>query len=362
MRNRTITLVLLATAFMTVVRWPAYAEGLSVTKVSSYKDETVADPRFDAINCRTSWKNFQPTNSTTIDAQFFDDCVAEAALYDKVAILEIVFTPGDIGKNETIVPAWATTAGVRTVYDFNKTNYFPVWWNPTFKTYAKNAIQKLIERYDPDPRVAGYMASGFAGVLPTSLAGEQSEPLCDNFKAEGLFGECDEGAQTQTIASGSPYGIAVREMLGFWASTTTKPVVYVARPLDPGTLAVELEANPVALHPNIAIVNNGFRDCDGIRGEIIDRFQALQSQGHIVGWWSLSVNGFPEDGDGNILPGEIAKAIQCAVDDLDEHNMWFALTANTWLDHADAIDTLYYALHPGDLPPPPPAPTGVVLN
>jgi hypothetical protein len=361
MRNRSGAGALVALVVV-MATGPALASGLSITKVSSYQDPTVSDPRFDAINCRMSWKLFQPTNSTTIYAGYYDSCVAEAAKWNKVAILELVFTPGDLTKNETIVPAWATAAGVHVVQDVNRTNIFPVWWNATFKTYAKNAISKLIERYDADARVVGYMASGFSGVLPTSLAGEQSAALCDNFKAEGLTGTCEESAQSQTIASGSPYGIAVREMLDFWTDSTAKPVVYVARPLDPGSLAVELEADPVGNHPNVVVVNNGFRDCDGNRADIISRFQTLQAQGHIVGWWSLSVNGFPEDQDGNILPGEIAKAITCAVDDLDEQNLWFALTADTWLQYPDAIDTMYYALHPGDLPPPPPAPTGLVLN
>ena len=118
---------------------PALASGLSITKVSSYQDSTVSDPRFDAINCRMSWKDFQPTGSTTIDAGYFDSCVAEAATWDKVAILEIVFTPGDLSKNETIVPAWAISAGVRTVWDVNKTNIFPVWWNASFKTYGRSS-------------------------------------------------------------------------------------------------------------------------------------------------------------------------------------------------------------------------------
>src|SRR4029453_13057870 len=101
MRSRSMAGVLAAA--VVAIGWaPSLASGLSITKVSSYQETTVSDPRFDAINCRMSWKDFQPTNSTTIDPWYFDDCVAEAATWNKVAILEIVFPPGDLTRNETI--------------------------------------------------------------------------------------------------------------------------------------------------------------------------------------------------------------------------------------------------------------------
>jgi hypothetical protein len=359
MRDRallvTVGLLFLSTA-------TAEASGLSISKVGSYKDESVSDPRFDAIICRVSWKTFQPTSSATTDTTYLDNCAAAAATNHKVAIMQLDFAPDDMTVNETATPQWAVTAGVKVVSDPGVTNIYPVWWNTTFKTLAKGAITKLTDLYDADARVAGYFATGFAGVLPTSLAGEYSDELCDDFKAEGLTGTCEETAQTQTIASGSVYGPVVREMLAHWAISTSKPVAYVSRPLDRDSLAVELEADPVALYPHIAVINNGFRDCEGIRNDIIPRWQTLQAAGHIVGWNSIAVNGFPIDGNGDIVPGELARALQCAVDDLDETNLWFALAPVTWYEHEDAIDALYFALHPDQMPQPPLPPTGVQVN
>ena len=343
---------------------PARAEGLSISKVGTYLDDSIGDYRFDAIVCRIDWDVFQPTSTNDAVVTELELCIDAGADENKKSILQINFMPSDVGVNQTNMPTWAKNAGARTVSDPNQTNIFPVYWDPIYKGFVKNAILKLMGIYNSDARVAGYHSTGFSGVLPTSLAGEQTDALCDDYRAEGLTtGDCDYNMQSQTIASGSPYGLVVREMLAFWAQNTSKPVVYNTRTLDPFSLALELEANPVGLYPNLAVIDNGFRDCAGLlASDTMDRFQGLQAAGHVVGWWSISINGFPKDVNGNILPGLLAEAIQCAVDNLDVQKMWFALSSSTWIQYPDAIDTLYYAIHEDQIPPTPDPPTGVAVQ
>lgn len=342
---------------------PARAEGLSISKVGTWKDDSIGDYRFDAIVCRIDWNVFQPTSTNDAVTADLELCIQAGADQNKKSILQLNFMPSDVGINQTAMPTWAKNAGARTVTDVNHTNVFPVYWDPIYKGFAKNAILKLLAIYNPDPRVAGYHTTGYSGVLPTSLAGEQTPRLCDNYRAEGLTtGDCDINAQSQTIASGSPYGAVVREMIGFWAQNTTKPVIYNTRTLDPFSLALELEVDPVGVYTNVAVIDNGFRDCAGLLAGPLSRFQGLQAAGHVVGWWSISINGFPEDANGNIVPGALADAIQCAVDNLDVQKMWFALSSSTWALYPDAIDTLYYAIHQDQIPPIPQPPTGVAVE
>jgi hypothetical protein len=363
MRMRTLVTALLIVLVALAASTPGRANGLSITKVGTYKDDTIDDPRFDGVVCRFNWNQFQPTSGNDAVTSDVEPCIAAAAATGKVAIVQLNFMPSDIAVNQTTTPAWAITAGARVVQDVNKTNIFPVWWDTTYKSLAKAAITKLLSIYDPDPRVAGYHSTGYSGVLPTSLAGEQTAALCDNYRAEGLTtGDCDTNAQSQTIASGSPYGAVVREMLTFWAQSTTKIVVYNTRTLDPYSLAKELEVDPVGLYTNIAVIDNGFRSCDGLLTGSIPRFQGLQAAGHHVGFWSIAVHGFPEDANGKILAGALADAIRCMAENLDMQKVWFALAANTWQDNDDAVDAMYYALRPEELPPPPSPPSGVKVQ
>ena len=250
----------------------AVAAGMAISKVANSTDQTIIDSRIDAVRCQAYWNEFQPTSSLAADTSVFEDCVSAAFASGKLSILQLDFAPADTGSGKTAVPQWSLAQSLRVVSDPD-TNEFPVWWDSTYQTFAKAAITRLTDIYDADARVAGYLMTGYSGVLPTSLAGEQSVALCDNFQGEGYNGLCPPSnlGDDNTISQGGVYGIAVRDMMTHWAISTTKTLVYVSRnPVEAGTLTEELEANPVGLYTHIAVVNNGLNQCDA-QNDIIPR-------------------------------------------------------------------------------------------
>jgi len=133
-------------------------------------------------------------------------------------------------------------------------------------------------------------------------------------------------------------------MLTYWTTQTSKTIVYVSRPLLESSLTAELEHGPVARHPQIAVMNNGFRQCHELN-DIMPRYVALQAAGHITGWWGIAPNGFTTD--------SIASAITCAAGGLDVSRLWFVLDNLTWLVEGDeALDAVFEIFHPIDTRPP----------
>src|SRR5262249_41216098 len=158
----------------------------------------------------------------------------------------------------------------------------------------------------------------------------------------------------QLPSQGYNYGLTIRDMMTYWALATQKPVVYVSRPLQDGTLANELETDPVGLYKNITVVDNGFRQCDGQDG--LQRFLTLQAAGHLVGWWGIAPNGFPTD--------TVASAIPCAAGGIDMKKTWFCLDDTSWDDNAGCLDAAKKVFFPTDLTKPtvPLAPLGSAFS
>jgi chitodextrinase len=337
---------------------------MSIMKLPTTSEHLLTESRLDAVVWRIGWKEFQPNASTDAVTAPFEAGIAAAAANGKKAILELMFAPGDgdssdQGSDKTNIPQWAKNQGMRYVIDPGVTNEFPVWWDPIYVGFAKNAITKLVGIYDSDTRVAGYNITGAAGVLPTSLAGEQTEALLDNFVAEGFVPAGTGGADEvdfQLPSQGYNYGLAVRDIITHWAISTVKPVLYNTRPLDPSksTLANELEIDPIGLHTNIGIVDNGFRQCDG--QDVLGRFVALQAAGHIVGWWGLAPNGFPTD--------TVASAVPCAGGGLDMKRVWFCLDDTAWDEQAGTLDAAHKVFYPTDVTKPttPLLPVGIARS
>jgi len=331
--------------------------GMAITRIEEATENTITDPQLDAVVWRVGWKEFQPNSSLDAETSFFEEGIAAAAANGKLAILQLDFAPAvdghaaDFGSNNTNIPQWAKDQGVQFVIIRDRTNEFPVWWDPTYKELAKNAITELTEAYNGDPRVAGYVITGASGVLPTSLAGEQSDALLSEFIAEG-FVPNPPGAvnvDQQLPSQGYNYGIAVRDIMTHWAISTSKPVAYISRPPDSGNLAEELEEDPVGLYPHVAVVDNGFRQCDG-QDNTTPRFQALQEADHIVGWWDVAPNGFTTD--------TLSSAIICAAGSFDRTKLWFCFDHSTWSLNPDAVPVANAVVHPSDTTAPS-MPTGL---
>jgi chitodextrinase len=334
--------------------------GISVVKVVTTNEHLFTDSRLNAVLWRVGWRDFQPNSSADAVSSVFEAGIATANANGKKAILELSFAPtgegssSDQGSDKTNIPQWAKNQGVRSVEIPLVTNEFPVWWDPVYLGLAKNAITKLTGLYNNDPRVAGYVITGASGVLPPSLAGEQTDLLLGAFVAEGFVptpeGGTDE-VEFQLPSQGSNYGLAMRDIMAHWSISTQKPIVYVSRPNDPGTLTSELEVDPVALHRNIVVVDNGFRQCDGQIG--MQRFLDLQAAGHLVGWWGLAPNGFPTD--------TVASAVPCAAGGVDMKRTWFCLDDTAWDEHVGTLDAAKKVFFPTDLlkPSVPLSPSGV---
>ena len=315
----------------------ANGQGLAISKISKPSSSTITEPRLDGIVCTVAWKDFQPTSASTVSTSILESCIASGAANNKVAVVQVNFMPPDVRSGYQSVPQWAKTAGVRVV-SLPTTNEFPVWWNPTYKNYAKNAIILLTNLYNGDTRVAGYVMTGYAGVLSTSLAGSQSDALCPSFQAEGYNGVCPPDSKGD-MDMGSVYEDAVLDMMGHWVSSSSKPLVYLARnPIDPGSLAELIEANIVDLNPQVAVMNSGFTQCS-MQAGIVPRYQDLQAAGHIVGWWSIAPWGFPSD--------TLANAIYCTAASLDEAKLWLAFQDVTWtsVNNPGALDAAFDIFH-----------------
>jgi chitodextrinase len=336
--------------------------GIAIVKMLGTNSHLYTDTRLNAIVWRVGWATFQPGSSTDAVTAQWETGIAEAAANGKKTILELSFAPtgpassSDQGSDKTNIPQWAKSQGVRSVIRPGVTNEFPVWWDPAYLGLAKNAITKLTSVYNNDSRIAGYLVTGASGVLPPSLAGEQSDLLLAAFMAEGYVPASDDLSDVdyQLPSEGSAYGLAFREIMTHWAISTQKPLVYVSRPLDAGTLTSEIEVDPVGRYPHLVVVDNGFRQCDGQTG--LQRFLDLQAGGHLVGWWGIAPNGFPTD--------PVASGIPCAAGALDMKRVFFCLDNTGWDDHAGTLDAAKKVFFPTDLTKPttPLSPLGVARS
>lgn len=344
MRNmRNMKTVIHALLLALLLAADAGASGMALLKPSKLNSD-LSNPKLDALNCRTRWIDVQKTNATAFDWQILDQCLATAAANGKTVVAELDFAPADVGSGGTGVPAWAEALGVPTVSIAGVTNKFPVWWNPTYKLYAKAAISAFTARYNTNSQVVGYVVTGASGVLSTSLAGEQTNSLCTAFQAKGYDGQCPADVKAED-AVGTVFEAAFLEIGNHWLASTSKPLVFVSRlPVDPLALSGVIDAQLLAGNPQIVVVGSGFAACDLIT-ETLTYYQLLQSQGHNVGWWSIAPHGFPETSGGQLQPGVLAAGITCAGTILDPTKLWFGFSGNTWVQNPDAADAAYDLFH-----------------
>lgn len=363
-------------------------------------DGIVSNSLLNSVQVNVYLKDIMPANDHTVDESVLTDWFEKLAAANKRAFLAVNLNYSDRAQDQDALPAWAKAicpevhvlawtddrGTVDTSDDivYHNSTYWPVWWNSGCETVRSKMVAALTSHFSGDPRVIGFFTTGYGGLFPISLAGEQTVQTCDpsghgsaelGWKQYGYTLDCtqESGNVEQSLPTGTdPYGPAVLAGLTDWATHigAGQIGVYTERQICTGCLTSALYAALSPL-PKIAFVNNGFRPFSQL-GAGITRWQALQALGHHAGWTSLSVSGFPTCDDaacgtpghaacahecsttsqalcakaGDICPGSISESMASCYGALNDSKTMFLFATKTWNGNADAAKTCNDASHP----------------
>lgn len=329
--------------------------GIIFDKQKRTSDAILDDPRIDAGVCRAVFKDWMPANSTHVNISAFDECISGLGAKKKRAILELDFNNSDRSVDQTPLPAWSSSGGCATVHDTG-TSYWPVWWDADCQSHFQNAINRMTTIFDADPRVIGYFATGYSGLLPTSLAGEQSDGLCDEYTAAGYDCACPSGQDSEDcVYPDNVFAVAIHDMLDYFADHTTKPLLYTRRNEESvPSLTSTLDASVVDDHDDLVIIENGLNSCENMSTPgtgIIGKFLAFEGAGKIgTGFSGLAKNqvAFPRICGGKVCDSDIIESDNCVFDELTESKLWRGDASKTWSGHPASLQNVFVHFHPAD--------------